>query len=224
MIEMKMENEQVLEMGEDWIAAITEGAFNRLEGFCQPEVTSTLLLPKRVMTLDNAVDLAAKYREWFGSCTDFRVEGSRVNRVGRRLGIFYRFRLWDDEAWYTIEQQVYCTLKDGRVERLHLLCSGFQLVAATDVAATSDGGQALIGDALLEFHSEDPDAASACAVLTPMIRSKLGEMQSGQVLEVRVDDPTARGDIESWSRLSGNTLLKVIDDAGPEQRFFLKKK
>ena len=57
-----------------------------------------------------------------------------------------------------------------------------------------------------------------------MIKSKLREMQAGQVLEVRVDDPSARGDIEAWSRLSGNVLLKVIDNEGPELRFFVKKK
>jgi TusA-related sulfurtransferase len=233
MIEMEMEKERVerlhlQQLGEDWIQAITGGTFGRLEGFCNPEITSTLLTPKRVTTLDNAVDLAAKYQEWFGACTNFQVEGNRVNRVGQRLGIFYRFRLWKDEAWYTIEQQVYCTLKDGRVERLHLLCSGFQLVAMTDQAALEDaseaGEQDPIRDGLLEFYTGASEAGSTCAVLTPMIRSKLGEMQSGQVLEVRVDDPSARDDIEAWSRLSGNALLKVMDKDGPELRFFVKKK
>jgi TusA-related sulfurtransferase len=49
-------------------------------------------------------------------------------------------------------------------------------------------------------------------------------MNSGQILEVRVDDPTARSDIEAWSRLSGNTLLKVIESDGSVLRFFLRKK
>ncbi len=48
-------------------------------------------------------------------------------------------------------------------------------------------------------------------------------MQSSQVLEVRVDDPSAKGDIESWCRLSGNTLLKMIDEGGV-LRFFVEKK
>ena len=62
-------------------------------------------------------------------------------------------------------------------------------------------------DALLEFYPEGSDTASTCAVLTPMIKSSLDELRSGQVLEVRVNDPLARGDVEAWSRLSGNTLL-----------------
>jgi tRNA 2-thiouridine synthesizing protein A len=79
-------------------------------------------------------------------------------------------------------------------------------------------------DELLELYTEASDAGSTCSLLTPMIRSKLREMQSGQVLEVRVDDPSARGDIEAWCRLSGNMLLKVIHGEGQALRFFVEKK
>ncbi len=61
-------------------------------------------------------------------------------------------------------------------------------------------------------------------MLTPAIKSKLREMHSGQVLEVRVDDPAAREDIEAWCRLSGNPLLKMNEAEGPELRFFVMKK
>ncbi len=108
------------------------------------------------MTLDNAVDLVAKYRDWFGDYTNFQVVGSRIDRVGERLGIFYRFLLQNREDWYTIEQQLYCTLKDGRVERLHLLCSGFQPVETNNQAAPVDAPETReqdpVRDELLEFH------------------------------------------------------------------------
>ncbi len=233
MIDLKIENErveklQLQRMGEVWIQAITEGAFDRLEQFCHPEITSLLLTPKRFTTLENAVDLVAKYRDWFGECTNIQVEGSRVGRVGERLGIFYRFLLKKDGDWHTIEQQVYFTLKDGRVQRLHLLCSGFQPVRTNDQMQAVDSPESVeqdpIHDELLEFQTEASETSSTCAVLTPMINSKLRMMQTGQVLEVRVDDPTAKGDIEAWSRLSGNALLKVIDNKGQVMRFFVKKK
>jgi TusA-related sulfurtransferase len=44
------------------------------------------------------------------------------------------------------------------------------------------------------------------------------------VLEVRVDDPAARGDIEAWCRLSGNTLLNLDLIEGQELHFYLMKK
>lgn len=228
-----MNNEQgeilhVQQLGEDWIQAITEGTLDQLEQFCQPKIMSRLLLPSGLVTLKDAAILAAEYKSWFNDCTDFKVESSRVNWVGKKLGIFYRLLLLDHGDWHRIEQQLYCKLKDGRVEQLWLLCSGFQPVETNNQASFVDAPenreQDPIRDELLEFRSEADEIRSNCAVLTPMIKSKLREMQSGQVLEVRVDDPTARADIEAWSRLSGNALLKVINDEKPELRFFVKKK
>jgi len=78
--------------------------------------------------------------------------------------------------------------------------------------------------ALLELKVETENSASTCAILTPMIKAKLSELHSGQVLEVRVNDPTAREDIASWSRLSGNQLLAMAEEGHAGLRFFLKKK
>lgn len=222
MLELEMENRRVERLrvqkfGEDWIQAIMAGTLGRLEKLCHPEIVTRLLTPKRLLTLDNAADLVARYHQWFGECLNFHLERSRVEPVGERLGIFYRFLLQRQRDWYTVEQQLYCTLKDGRVAQLQLLSSGFQPVEA------QAGEQDPARDQLLEFQTGTAETGSTCAVLTPAIKSKLREMQTGQVLEVRVDDPSARGDVEAWSRLSGNLLLKVIDE-GQELRFFVQKK
>jgi TusA-related sulfurtransferase len=233
MIEMKVENWQVEQspeqrLGEGWIRAIAEGALDRLEAFCQPRVNSRLLTPGQFTNLDKAADLVAKYKDWFDGCTDFQVEASRVDRIGKRLGISYRFLLRDHEDWYRIEQQLFCTLNDGRVQQLHLLCSGFQRVETNKetipMDIQEDGGQTPAYDQVLEFLTGPADAGTTCSILTPMVNARLRQMQSGQVLELRVDDPMAKDDIGSWSRLSGNALVKVIEDEGPVIRFFIRKK
>lgn len=142
MIEMKATNVRVghwseQQLGEQWIRAITEGALNRLEEFCSPRILSRLLLPAGLVTVHTADELVAEYRAWFGGCTDFQVEMSRIGRVGEKLGISYRFRLRDQGEMYGIEQQLYGILKDGRVAQLHLLCSGFQLIDAHEQAASA---------------------------------------------------------------------------------------
>jgi len=234
MIAMKMENERVARLhvqhlGESWIDAITKGELNRLEQFCLPDVSSHLLTPKRVTILDNVTDLIAKFQQWFGECTKIKVDISRVERIGERLGIFYRFRLQEDEEWSDIEQQLYCTLENGQVAQLHLLCSGFHPVDMNGSSMQNDDQKATeedlpTQDAVLELLTELSESGSTCAVLTPMIRAKLRELQSGQVLEVHVNDPTAQADVEAWSRLSGNVLLKVIENGKSDLRFFIKKK
>jgi hypothetical protein len=136
--------------GEDWIRAIAEGALDRLETFCQPRVNSRLLTPGQFTNLDKAADLVSKYSDWFEGCTDFEVEASRIDRIGKRIGIFYRFLLRDHDDWYRIEQQLFCTLKDGRVQQLHLLCSGFQRVEANERPAPPDVGPSSMQDAARE--------------------------------------------------------------------------
>src|SRR5512133_1302055 len=191
MLEMKLENEHVGQMhsqqlGKAWIQAVADGRLEQLQQFCHPGIISQVLTPKRFVTLDNAIDLVTRYRLWFGECSNIKVEESRVNQVGERLRIFYRFLLREHEDWFAIEQQLYCTLKDDKIEQLHLLCSGFHPTQAYDQTTPADTlrvyEQEPVRDELLDFHNDVSDAGSTCAVLTPAIRAKLREMQSGQVL------------------------------------------
>jgi len=78
--------------------------------------------------------------------------------------------------------------------------------------------------AVLEFYNHGENAGSTCSLLTPAIKAKLRELAPGQVLEVRVDDPTAKEDILSWSRLSGNQVIGMFADEPQRLRFYLRKK
>lgn len=74
-----------------------------------------------------------------------------------------------------------------------------------------------------------PDAVldalgDVCAMLTPRMKVKLGELQSGDILEVRTDDPAAREGVPSWSRLTGNDLIKTLEEGEKRTRFFVRKK
>ena len=64
---------------------------------------------------------------------------------------------------------------------------------------------------------------ATCATLTPLIRAKLRELESGAVLEVRTDDPSAREGVPAWSRLTGNELLATVED-GKHTSFHVRKK
>jgi tRNA 2-thiouridine synthesizing protein A len=79
-------------------------------------------------------------------------------------------------------------------------------------------------DALLEMLGTADALGTTCAVLTPAIKVKLRELEGGQVLEVRVDDPSAHEDIAAWCRLSGHQLLAVANEMPKYVRYFLGKK
>jgi len=63
-----------------------------------------------------------------------------------------------------------------------------------------------------------------CSTLTPLIAARMRQLESGQVLEVVSDDPTARSGLASWSRLTGNPMLAIIEDAPGRSRYFLQRK
>lgn len=79
-------------------------------------------------------------------------------------------------------------------------------------------------DATLDMTQTVAAQGAMCAVLTPAIRAKLREMAGGQVLEVRVNDPTAREDIAAWCRLSGHDALAFVEESPDMLRVYLRKK
>ncbi len=64
---------------------------------------------------------------------------------------------------------------------------------------------------------------ATCALLTPAIKARLNELSSGQVLEVQVDDPTAREDMAAWSRLTGHQIIEMVEE-GSILRCLIRKK
>jgi hypothetical protein len=75
----------------------------------------------------DAAAAAGYFKRWFGDSDQLVPLGSEVKLVADRLAIRYRFRAHEDQ-WYVVEQQVYCDVRSGRIERMELLCSGFRPV------------------------------------------------------------------------------------------------
>jgi len=74
-----------------------------------------------------------------------------------------------------------------------------------------------------------PDAildgcGQSCGMLEPQMKLRLRALESGQILEVRVDDPTARLGVPAWSRLTGHTLVASIEEDNHRTRFLLRKR
>lgn len=63
-----------------------------------------------------------------------------------------------------------------------------------------------------------------CGTLEPAMKVEMRALASGQVLEVRADDPAARLGVPAWSRLAGHTLLTTVEEDHRRTRFFLRKR
>lgn len=64
----------------------------------------------------------------------------------------------------------------------------------------------------------------SCSTLTPIIAARIRQLESGQVLEVVSDDPTARSGLASWSRLTGNPIVAIVEDGPGQTRYYLRRK
>ena len=75
-----------------------------------------------------------------------------------------------------------------------------------------------VPDAILDGSGQ------SCGTLEPQMKLRMRALESGQILEVRADDPTARLGVPSWSRLAGHTLVASIEEDTHRTRFFLRKR
>jgi arsenite methyltransferase len=63
-----------------------------------------------------------------------------------------------------------------------------------------------------------------CGCLEPLLKARIRGLESGQILEVRSDEPAARVGIPSWSRLTGHALVATIEGEEDTTLFYLQKK
>src|SRR3972149_2898589 len=64
---------------------------------------------------------AIAHRAW----DELATLSSEIQPMHDRLHISYRFRAHKDQ-WYLIEQQAYCSVQDGQIKQIDLVCSGFR--------------------------------------------------------------------------------------------------
>ncbi len=216
------------EIGEKWTRAIKTRQFERISDLCRPGVRSRLLWPDGYASFESAHDLAAEIRHWYAESDPIEIQGLQVEPVGDKVSISYRFTLRERGEWLEVEQQIFAMLQDGLLSQLDLMCSGFRPFpsgAAADPPVQREptlDSSLPAADAVLVAN--DNAVGSTCAILTPSIKAKLKELNSGQVLKVEVRDTTAQDDIESWSRLSGNELIMTTQEENGKMGFFLRKK
>jgi hypothetical protein len=92
--------------------------------FC-PDAQIRALTPLGIHEREGADEAAALIARWFGDSTELDLVATRTDEVGGRLYLAYRFEGVEDGEPYVVEQQLYCTLEDGKIAVADLLCSGF---------------------------------------------------------------------------------------------------
>jgi len=123
-----------------FLEALCRRDFEALRRQLADDVWLRALLPRELRESNTAQEAVATLREWFGGAKAFRVVSSDHHVIGERDFISYRMLLkpdWAPERWHAIEQSGFCRVRDGRISRLDLTCTGF--FPAEEGGAEADG-------------------------------------------------------------------------------------
>ena len=114
-------------IGAAFAQALAGRDFGALQALLDPEVEFRALTPRRTWEASGDVETVSLFRGWFDEATVIeRVEQVDLDSVGDRQHLVYRFSGHDDDAPFVIEQQVYFTERDGRIDWMRMMCSGFR--------------------------------------------------------------------------------------------------
>ena len=164
------------------------------------DVNARFLLPHGLEEYAGRDAIVGRIKSWFESASVFDLTSSSEEMVGPRQRLTWRFSVVrNGNSRELVEQLAYLNLGPGGIERIDLLCSGFQIDAAVAKGATQ------------VFEA----GAMGCADgLAQEFRRRLTKVPVGGLLEVVVSDPSAKEDLPSLARLLGQrvTSTEAHDD------------
>ncbi len=198
-------------VGEAFLQALVSQDFTTIETLFLPEVRFRSLVPSGERFGQTAAEAAGWLKRWFGGADNLEVLQSSVAMMIDRLYLSYRLRVHDEDGWSVIEQQAYCSVKDGKIANMALVCSGFR----PDPSRTGE----LVVNAAPEPRSKMGgnvfyNAGSKGCAEGPLddIAGLMRKMEPGQTLEIFATDPSVAGDLPVWCRLSGHEFINRAED------------
>jgi hypothetical protein len=115
-------------VGRELVSAMAAQDWARLEGCFAPEVQFFAATPSKTPLRERsgAHDAASLLATWFGDGDPLELVSSTVEEVAGKVHVAYRFRSFEDGAWHLVEQHAFCEVGTDGIERMHLVCSGFE--------------------------------------------------------------------------------------------------
>ena len=174
--------------------------FEGLAGTLASDAHARLLLPHGLEEHAGRDAIVRRIESWFGSASVFELTSSSEEEVGLRQRLTWRFSVVrDGRTREVVEQVVFLAIGPRGIDRIDLLCSGFQ----------SEPG--VIEGPVKVFEAGDMGCADG---LAQEFRRRITEVPIGGSLEVVVSDPAAKEDLPSLARLLGQrvTSTEAHDD------------
>ena len=174
--------------------------FEGMAGTLAKDAHARLLLPHGLEEYSGGDAIVRRIESWFGSASVFELKSSSEEAVGLRQRVSWRFSVVrDGRTREVVEQAAFLDVGSNGIDRLDLLCSGFQ----SEPGVTSGPAEV--------FEAGEMGCADG---LAQEFRRRITEVSIGGSLEVVVSDPAAKEDLPSLARLLGQrvTSTEAHDD------------
>ena len=119
-----------LAIGNAFINKMKKEDFNSLQSLFSDNVFFRALIPSSLVTLNSPDKVAHQIHRWFyvDDSEEYKLIDSSVDVVIDCLHISYKIFETYQGKTYCIEQQLYCEISSGKINKLSLMCSGFRKV------------------------------------------------------------------------------------------------
>jgi hypothetical protein len=115
-----------------FISALAARDLDRIAELLDPDVWFRIVLPREIVEHRDASGVLARFRDWYVTPVEAELVAADHHTMAGREYLSYRFRLrpaWEPDRWHLIEQSGYVRVRDGRIRRLDLVCTGFHPIA-----------------------------------------------------------------------------------------------
>jgi SnoaL-like domain len=107
-------------------SAVADRALDRLGSQLSPEVRLRALLPGGSIEEHGRDAVLARFDDWFGAYDTVVLSDVAGDDVGDRVVVHYKLTFDPDGESRVLTQTVVCSVYDGLVGRMDLVCSGFR--------------------------------------------------------------------------------------------------
>jgi TusA-related sulfurtransferase len=175
--------------------------FDAMAAQLAPGAVARFLLPRGPEEQRGPDDIIRRFKDWFAAASQFEMVSTGDEATVRRRRLSWRLRVVRASGSpEVIEQLVFMNVGPDGIERLDLLCSGFEVEDAAPVACE-----------LQVFDAGDRGCADG---LAEEFRRRIDAVPVGASLAVVVSDPAAKEDLPPLARMLGHTVrtTRTLDD------------
>jgi hypothetical protein len=125
-----MEQAATTTLGADFARAFASKDARRIRELVHPEIDFRGLTPSRSWEASDPEALVSiLFDEWLEDKDEVEsVESIESHTVADRERVGYRFRVTNPDGRHVVEQQAYIGTRDGQIDWMRVVCSGFRPV------------------------------------------------------------------------------------------------